>query len=138
MAQHRAVPMLSYENVAAAVDWLHEAFGFRETGQGHSDGEGRVTHAEVELDGALIYLGWPGADYEGPRHHAETCERAARWLSKPYVIDGVHVTVADVDAHHAHAVRQGATIVRPLQDEPFGRMYVAADLEGHRWMFQAP
>jgi uncharacterized glyoxalase superfamily protein PhnB len=137
MIQHRAVPMLSYEDVAAAVDWLHEAFEFRETGQRHSDDEGRVTHAEIELDGALVYLGWPGADYESPRHHAEACERAARWLSKPYVVDGVHVTVADVDAHHVQAVRQGATIVRPPQDEPFGRMYVAADLEGHRWMFQA-
>jgi PhnB protein len=137
MVEHRAVPMLSYEDVAAAVEWLHEAFAFRETGQRFSDDEGRVTHAEIELDGALIYLGWPGPDYESPRHHAEACERAARWLSKPYVVDGVHVTVADVDAHHDHAVRHGAKIVRPPKDEPFGRMYVAADLEGHRWMFES-
>ena len=129
--------MLSYEDVAAATVWLHQAFGFHETGQRFSDADGRVTHAEIELDGALIYLGWPGPDYQGPRHHAEICDRTARWLSKPFVVDGVHVTVADLDAHHDRAVRHGATILQPLNDEPFGRMYVAADLEGHRWMFES-
>jgi uncharacterized glyoxalase superfamily protein PhnB len=29
----RAVPMLSYEDVAGAVEWLCAAFGFREAGE---------------------------------------------------------------------------------------------------------
>lgn len=53
----RAVPSISYENVAAAIDWLCQAFGFRERGQRYTDREGRVTHAVLELDGAVVMLG---------------------------------------------------------------------------------
>ncbi len=134
-----AVPMLSYENVAAAVHWLTNAFGFRETGQRYTDDEGRVTHAEIELDGALIYLGWPGPEYHSPDHHAKECDHARKWLNHPYVIDGVHIYVDDLDAHYERAKQAGARILREPQTEPYGRLYNAADLEGHRWMFmQAP
>ncbi|HEX2069246.1 MAG TPA: VOC family protein [Actinomycetota bacterium] len=130
-----AVPMISYEDVAAAVDWLTNAFGFRETGQRYTDEEGRVTHAELELDGALVYLGWPGPEYQGPDHHAKECDHARTWLNHPYVIDGVHIYVDDLDAHYERAKQAGARILREPQTEPYGRLYNAADLEGHRWMF---
>jgi len=130
--------MISYEDVGAAVDWLGTAFGFRESDERYTDDQGHVTHAELELDGATVMLGWPGPDYRSPAHHAQDCEQAARWLSTPWVIDGVHVEVADVDAHHERARASGATILRELEDLPFGRLYAAADLEGHRWMFMQP
>jgi uncharacterized glyoxalase superfamily protein PhnB len=133
--EQRATPMLSYEDVGAAIDWLGDAFGFRESGQRFTDDEGRVTHAELELDGATVMLGWPGADYRSPAHHAQECEQAARWLATPWVIDGVHVEVDDVAAHYERAGSAGATILREPEDLPFGRLYSAADLEGHRWMF---
>jgi uncharacterized glyoxalase superfamily protein PhnB len=47
----------------------------------------------------------------------------------------VHVTVDDVDAHCERARSAGATILREPETEPYGRLYNAADLEGHRWMF---
>jgi uncharacterized glyoxalase superfamily protein PhnB len=131
----RAIPMLSYEDVGAAVDWLREAFGFRESGERFSDGEGRVTHTELSLDGATVMLGWPGADYRSPKRHAQECEQAARWLASPWVIDGVHVEVDDLDAHYERARAAGATILREPEDLPVGRLYSAADVEGHRWMF---
>ncbi len=131
----RAVPMVSYEDVGAAVDWLSNAFGFRESGERFSDGDGRVTHAELSLDGATVMLGWPGPEYRSPAHHADECEQAARWLATPFVVDGAEVEVDDVDAHEAQARAAGATIIRELEDLPFGRLYSAADLEGHRWMF---
>jgi PhnB protein len=131
----RATPMMSYEDVGAAIDWLGEAFGFREAGQRFTDDEGRVTHAELELDGATVMLGWPGPDYRSPKRHAEECEQAARWLSTPWVVDGVHVDVDDVDRHFEQARSAGATILREPEDLPVGRLYSAADLEGHRWMF---
>jgi uncharacterized glyoxalase superfamily protein PhnB len=130
--------MLSYENVAAALDWLVDAFGFREGGARYMDDDGRVTHAELELDGARVMLGWPGPDYQSPARHAEECEHARRWLATPWVIDGVHVTVSDVDAHCERSRAAGATILREPEDLPFGRLYSAADLEGHRWMFMTP
>jgi PhnB protein len=137
--EQRALPMISYENVAAAIDWLTEAFGFRERGERYTEADGTVTHAELELDGAVVMLGWPGPDYRGPAKHAVECEQARRWLDVPYIVDGVLVYVDDVDAHCEHARAAGATILREPKDEPYGRLYNAADLEGHRWMFmQAP
>jgi PhnB protein len=135
VARQRAVPMISYEDVGSAVAWLCEAFGFRESGERFDDADGRVTHAELSLDGATVMLGWPGADYRSPKRHAQECEQAARWLATPWVIDGVHVEVDDVDAHYERARAAGATILREPEDLPFGRLYSAADLEGHRWMF---
>ena len=134
----RATPMVSYEDVAAAIDWLGDAFGFREEGERYTDGDGKVTHAELSLDGAVVMVGWPGPDYRSPAHHAEQCEQARRWLATPWVIDGVHVSVDDVDRHYRRAKDAGATILREIEDLPFGRLYSAADLEGHRWMFMQP
>jgi uncharacterized glyoxalase superfamily protein PhnB len=130
----RAVPMISYENVAAAIDFLVEAFGFSER-ERYTESDGTVSHAELELDGAIVMLGWPGADYQSPARHADVCEHARRWLSVPWVIDGVLVYVDDVDRHCEHARASGATILREPEDQPYGRLYGAADREGHRWMF---
>jgi uncharacterized glyoxalase superfamily protein PhnB len=130
--------MVSYEDVAAAIDWLGDAFGFREEGERYTDDDRRVAHAELSLDGAVVMVGWPGPDYRSPAHHAEQCEQARRWLATPWVIDGVHVSVDDVDRHYRRAKDAGATILREIEDLPFGRLYSAADLEGHRWMFMQP
>ena len=131
----RAIPMLSYEDVGAAIDWLCAAFGFDESGQRFTDAEGRVTHAELSLDAATVFVGWPGPEYQSPGHHAQECEQAARWLDGPMVVDGVYVEVDDVDAHCERARAAGAAIIRGPEDIPIGRLYSAADLEGHRWMF---
>jgi uncharacterized glyoxalase superfamily protein PhnB len=131
----RAVPFLSYEDVGAAVEWLLRAFGFRESGERYTDPDGRATHAEIDLDGATVMLGWPGPDYQSPATHARNCDHARKWLEVPYVVDGVLVYVDDIDAHLERARSAGATILREPKDEPYGRLYNAADLEGHRWMF---
>jgi uncharacterized glyoxalase superfamily protein PhnB len=133
--EQRAVPLVSYEDVGAAAEWLTKAFGFRERGERYADSEGRVTHAELELDGAIVMLGWPGPEYRSPRSHAAECERARKWLEPANVVDGVLVYVADVGAHHDRARGAGATILTEPVDEPYGTVYKAGDLEGHRWMF---
>ena len=136
MAEQRVVPMFSYEDVGRAADWIAEAFGFEETGR-WSDESGRVTHVNMELDGGLIMLGYPSPDYESPKHHAEECDRARAWRQTPYVVDGIHVSVDDIDAHYARARATGATILSELEDNVGvgQRQYRAEDLEGHRWMF---
>ena len=135
MAQ-RIVPMLAYEDTAAAIDWLEEAFGFVEHGPRYVMEDGTVGHAELELRGDIVMLATPNPDYESPRTHRRTCAAADRWLSNPWVIDGVLVQVDDLDAHHTQAVAAGANVIRPPEDGPDGRLYTAEDLEGHRWMFQ--
>ena len=129
--------MLAYEDAGAAVDWLCRAFGFREDEEvRHTDDDGLVTHAEIELDGATVMLATPNRDYQSPRRHRETCEAARRWLDNPWVIDGLFVAVDDLDEHHARAVAAGANVIRPPELGGGGtRVYTAEDLEGHRWMF---
>ena len=136
MEGQRVIPMLSYEDVGSSADWIAEAFGFTETGR-WSDDDGRVTHVNMELGGGVFMLGWPSADYQSPRHHAETCEQARRWSETPYVVDGVMVYVDDTEAPFPQPSAAGAGILTPLADNPgIGqRQYRAADVEGHRWMF---
>jgi len=136
MADQRVIPMFSYEDVGRAADWISEAFGFSETGR-WSDGEGRVTHVNMELDGGLVMLGYPSPDYRNPKHHAHECEQARKWSETPFIVDGVHVSVDDIDSHYSRAQAAGARILSALEDNPgIGqRQYRAEDIEGHRWMF---
>ena len=101
--------MVAYEDTAAAIDWLIEAFGFVEHGERYVMEDGTIGHAELELGGEIVMLATPNREYQSPRTHREACASTARWLDNPYVIDGVHVEVDDVDAHHARAVAAGAT-----------------------------
>jgi uncharacterized glyoxalase superfamily protein PhnB len=136
MPEQRVIPMLSYEDAGRAADWIAAAFGFTETAR-WSDDDGRASHVNMELDGGMIMLGYPSPDYQSPKHHAEVCGQARTWRQTPYVVDGVYVSVDDVDAHYRRAVAAGATILSELEDNPgIGqRQYRAEDLEGHRWMF---
>jgi len=133
----QVVPMLSYEEVGAAMDWLVRAFGFREQRR-LTDAAGNVNHGELALGEGVIMLGRPSVHYQSPRHHREECESARRWSQVPFVIDGVLVHVEDLDAHLARARSAGATILSEIEDEPYGRLYRAEDHEGHRWMFVEP
>jgi hypothetical protein len=63
--------------------------------------------------------------------------QARTWRQTPYVVDGVYVSVDDIDTHYEGAVAAGVTILSELENNPgIGqRQYRAEDLEGHRWMF---
>jgi len=124
------IPMLAYENGPAAMDWLIEAFGFRERDRRVEDG--RLTHGELDTGRGVVMLATPSTNYHGPRRHREECEVARSWHDVPYVIDGVLVYVDDVAAHFERAKAAGATILSGLDD---GKRYRAEDIEGHRWMF---
>jgi PhnB protein len=135
MAQ-KIAPMIAYEDAAAAIDWLCETFGFTEHGQRYVMEDGTVGHAELQLGDDIVMLATPNREYQSPKTHRETCEAAARWLDNPYVIDGVHVEVDDVDAHYERARAAGANVLRPPEEPGVGfRIYTVEDLEGHRWMF---
>jgi uncharacterized glyoxalase superfamily protein PhnB len=136
MMSSSVVPMIAYENGVAALDWLSRVFGFRECARMLGE-DGRLAHGEMAAGDGLIMLATPTPDYEAPRRHRESCERARRWSAVPWVIDGVLVYVPDVDAHFERARREGATSLSGLEDGFPGRRYRAEDLEGHRWMFMA-
>jgi uncharacterized glyoxalase superfamily protein PhnB len=127
-------PMIAYADAAATMDWLERAFGFRQ-GTRITDKEGVVTHGELEIAGAKVFVATPTKDYQGPKRHAESCAAARRWLAVPWVVDGVLVYVDDVNAHFRAAKSAGATILSEIETGGAGRQYRAADPEGHRWMF---
>jgi uncharacterized glyoxalase superfamily protein PhnB len=132
----RLVPFLGYEDAAAAIDWLCDAFGATEKAEVRSaDADGRIMHAELDIEGSTIFLSTP-ADYVASRKHRESCELERRMHDNPWVVDGLWVEVDDVDGHRARAEQRGATIIRDLDEPGIGyRIYTAEDLEGHRWMF---
>ena len=129
------IPMLAYEDGAEAIDWLTNAFGFREQAR-FTDDDGTVTHAELETGSGTVMLSTPSPDYVSPKRLRELSPEARKMAEVPYVIDGVLVEVDDVDAHFACAKEAGATILSEPADQVVGiRHYRVEDLEGHRWMF---
>lgn len=115
-------PYLLYQDAAAAVDWLANAFGLRPD-EVLKGADGRVGHASMTFGKSLLMFGSPGPDFKGPR-------AIGHWTANLYV------DVDDVATHYARAVKAGATIIEEPKDTPYGaRRYGAEDLEGHRWYF---
>lgn len=123
----RIIPVLVYENIPAAHDFLIEAFGFAGGGVDR-DAQGQAVHAEVRAGAFAIWLHRVTAD-----HH----------LASPRTMDaassGLVVHVDDVDGHCEQARAHGAQIEQEPVDRPYGqREYGARDPEGHRWWFATP
>ena len=116
-------PYLLYEDVAAALTFLEQAFGFEEVLR-YTGAEGYVNHAEARLGDTSVYLGDPGDDYRNP---------AAQGAATVMIgIDGVD----DVDALCEHARSAGAQIIEEPADQVYGeRRFSARDPEGHEWFF---
>ena len=118
----RITPYLFYEDVAKALGWLAQAFGFRERLRMPGP-DGSIGHAEVELADGVIMLGCPGPDYRSPKRLGA-------------VTQNIHVYVDDVDKHFERAKRAGARILQEPTDQFYGdRRYGAVDPEGHEWYF---
>jgi uncharacterized glyoxalase superfamily protein PhnB len=108
------IPVLAYDDVGEATEWLCNAFGFTE--------RLRIGAHRTQLvfgDGAVIVTELrAGADPRAAATHS------------------VHVRVDDADRHHDRAASYGALILQPPTDHPYGeRQYSAEDLGGHRWTF---
>jgi len=115
------VPILVYEDVGKAIDWLCGTFGFKERLRAAAPGDG-VTHAQLDIAEGAVMLGRQGAEFRPPRANE--------------VSQYVHVHVEDVDAHFEHSRQCGARILKSPADMPFGeRQYTVEDLGGHRWTF---
>ena len=118
----RITPYIYYQDVGAALDWLANAFGFRERMR-RPGPDGSVMHAEMELADGVIMMGNPGPDYQNPNQHG-------------HVNQLIHVFVDEVDAHYAQAKAAGAKITAEPEDRFYGdRLYAVDDLEGHQWSF---
>lgn len=118
------IPMLSYRDAPAAIEFLSKAFGFDELYRLMMP-DGRVGHAELGYDGVRVMLA---------SEYPELGLCSPETLSVRY--GQLLVYVDDVDAHYARAREAGAVITAEPEDQFYGdRTYRASDPEGHRWMF---
>lgn len=109
------MPVLSYPDVAAAVEWLVRTFGL-------------VEHIRVGEHRAQVGFG------DGALFIADTSN--GRSAPGPDLSHSVMVRVPDIDEHYRAAAAAGAQIVAEPADHPYGeRQYTALDLAGHRWTF---
>lgn len=120
------IPVLAYPDVAIAVDWLCDTFGFTERLRiGNHRAQLNVGDGAVVVSERRLGQGFPSPD--GTQVHT---------LRGGEVSHAVMVRVEDVDRHYEHARRRGAQILQPPADHPYGeRQYTAEDLGGHRWTF---
>jgi uncharacterized glyoxalase superfamily protein PhnB len=126
MPNSTVIPVLIYEDVTEAVEWLVDTFGFVEgvrldERRAHlTIGDGSVIVSERRI---IPAVGYSDAVVLRPPRRAE-------------VSHTLIVRVEDVDSHYRHAHESGARIVRPPTNREFGeRQYTAEDLAGHRWTF---
>ncbi len=128
------IPMLSYENGAAMMDWLCSAFGFIEKIK-WLDENRRLTHGEIAMGDSIIMLASPTSDYKSPASLRKISEDIAKMYTIPYIINGVLVYVDNIENHFNHAKANGAIILSEIERGGPGTRYRAEDLEGQRWMF---
>jgi uncharacterized glyoxalase superfamily protein PhnB len=128
----RVAVCVHYQRPATAARWLSRVFGFepssaaarmyaasRPTKFARRADDESVGWIEFHVgNGAIIVLPVEG---DSP-------------TTAPAITHTTWVFVDDLDAHFARAVDGGATIVEPIHAHGY-RGYVAADLEGRRWMF---
>ncbi len=118
-------PYVLYKDVDAALEFLSNAFGFKEVLR-YTGEEGDVNHAEMRAGDGKIYLGDPGEKYRNPKD-----------LGQETV--GIYVLVEGVDGHFERAKAAGAEVKEEPTDQEYGeRRYTARDPEGHVWFFAQP
>jgi PhnB protein len=111
------IPYILANGAARAIDFYRRVFGAEETGARFTDPAGKVGHAEITIGNSKIML----ADEQPPEHRFA-----------PIMF---HLSVSDVDAVVAGALAAGATLSRPVADQPYGdRSGVVLDPFGHSWM----
>lgn len=122
------IPTMRYNDAAAAVAWLCEAFGFEKHFVAPGE-NGAIVHARLVFGNGMIMLGSARAgEFDG-------------FQKPPSALGGVvsqspYIIVGDADKHYARAVAAGAEIVIEIRDEAYGgRGYSCRDPEGHLWNF---
>ena len=125
------MPYLSVDRGHEALEWYKRALAATENNRFDAN-DGRLAHAMLTLgNGGAIYL----AD-----DFPEIADRVG--VRPPPVLGGASVTVAlaveDVDGWMARAAAEGAEVIRPAQDEFYGRHGKLRDPFGHVWSFTGP
>ena len=122
------IPTMRYNDAAAAINWLCNAFGFEKhlivPGE-----DGTVVHAQLVFGNGMVMLG-SARESEFDNLQKPPGAFSGAVSQSPYIV------VEDADRHYARAVAAGAEIVMEIKDEDYGgRVYSCRDPEGHIWNF---
>lgn len=119
------IPGMRYADAPAAIKFLCEAFGFEEHLVVPAN-DGTIPHAQLVLGNGMIMLGSLRDD--------EFSELMATPLQG--VTQAPYIVVPEIDAHYEQAKAAGATIIKEIEEQPYGgKLYSARDPEGHLWHF---
>lgn len=121
---------LFYEDPAAAITWICQAFDFQIRLKVEGE-NGSITHSELEYGEALVMVGDASPDKRG----------ASPRSLKGANTQSLFLYVDDIDAHCERARSAGAKILVEPKVSDYGedywsdRSYQAEDPEGHLWWF---
>ncbi len=112
---------------AAALDFYKRAFAAEVTEE--YPYEGKLGHATLKINGGEVML-------------SDEFDEAITGTRSPRTLGGttasVSLTVDDADAWFERAVKEGAEVIRPLNDEFYGRSGKLRDPFGHTWAVLGP
>ncbi len=122
---HTVTPRLVVSDGAAAIAFYGRAFGAQELGKRFTGPDGELIHAEILIGDSVVMITEDAID--GPVHSPErlggmvTCVMSLYW--------------ENVDAAWERAVRAGAEVIYPLEDQFYGeRGGRLRDAFGQQWM----
>ena len=119
---HSVTPYLIVSGAVAALDFSTNVFGATELMRFDGPG-GKLAHAEIKIGDSIVML----AD-ETP----EMGFRSPKSVGGSPV--GIMLYVDDVDEMFQRAVRTGATVMKPVEDQFYGdRSGTLVDPFGHVW-----
>lgn len=115
-------PGIAVSDAAKAIEFYKAAFGAEERYRLIDPEDGKIGHAEISINGALLML-----SDEYPAFN-RTPQTLGGTTTKLCLMSG------DVDADFAKAVAAGGTVVRNVSDEFYGhRAGCIRDPFGHEW-----
>ena len=121
-----ALPYLCVPDARAAIAWYTDAFGAVVVGEPIVMDDGRIGHAELEINGGVLYLAdeYPELGLRAPAPGAVSVSLM------------LHVDSTDAALHRAR--EHGATVVREIYEGHGTRNATIIDPFGHRWMLSGP
>jgi uncharacterized glyoxalase superfamily protein PhnB len=117
------LPHLYYRDLAGAIEWLKNTFGFIEHYRYGDPAKGLVDGAQLRMGNAYVMV----SGFRGNR--SSPAEAGIETQSLTIFLD-------DVDAHYRKVKATGARLTEQLHETVYGELqYGVLDVEGHAWLF---
>ena len=123
------VPILRYQDAAAAIKWLCAAFGFQEHLVVADEKNPKIIHhAQLVYGTGMVMLSSAGISDAGISDFDNFLDKNQK--------QNIYMIVPSADDHCAQAKKSGAEILIDITDQDYGgRGYTCRDVEGNIWSF---